>query len=478
MTRVSDPRDTNGLPTGARRRAIVIGAGIGGLLAGRALADTYDEVLILERDTLPALGQNRQGIPQGDHVHGLMARGRTILETLFPGITDELVGHGALLADLVADSRWFQGGGYHLETASGMHTLTMTRPLLEGVIRGRVLQRPNVRILEGAVARGLLTSADRSRITGVRIAGDPIVGGDENSSADLVVDASGRGSQLPMWLRMLGYDAPEERRSGVETRYASRFFRRHSGDLAGKLAVIVASSPELRRGGVMIAQEGDRWLATLAGRGGEQPPTDLDAFIDFARSLPAPEIFEIVSTAEPLGEAAVYGFRSNQRRAYESVPNFPEGVLPFADGLCAFNPIYAQGMTVAAIEAGALASCLEAGTENLAHRFFAIIARDLDTAWKLAASADIRFVTVPQALPRKMRLLNGYMDRLQIAARTDPVVSIAFREVANLQQPPSTLMRPAMVLRVLRGNLGRRAPQPATPAPVAAPSPLLPVTPH
>ena len=153
-------------------------------------------------------------------------------------------------------------------------------------------------------------------------------------------------------------------------------------------------------------------------------------------------------------------------------------MLPFADGLCAFNPIYAQGMTVAAMEAGALASCLEAGTENLAHRFFAMIARDLDTAWKLAASADIRFVTVPQALPRKMRLLNGYMDRLQIAARTDPVVSIAFREVANLQQPPSTLMRPAMVLRVLRGNLGRRAPQPATPAPVAAPSPLLPVTPH
>ncbi len=448
--------DANDTATGTRGRAIVIGAGIGGLLATRALADAYDEVLILERDTLPETGKGRKGIPQGPHVHALMSRGGTILEAQFPGIIDELVDCGALRADLVADSRWYQHGGYHLDARSGLRGLAMTRPLIEGIIRERVRALPNVVIQERTAVKGLLATADRSRVTGARISEGPDYTDSGDIPADLVVDASGRGSHLPAWLQTLGFDAPGERRSGVPTHYASRFFRRRPGDLDGKVAVIVASSPEMPRGSVLIAQEGDRWLATLVGRGDVQPPTDLDAFIDFARSLPAPEVFDIVSTAEPLGDAAVYSFRSDQRRDYDQLARLPDGILPFADSICAFNPVYAQGMSIAAIEAEALAHCVAAGTEQLARRFFGAIARDLDNAWMLAAGTDRRFITAPEALPRKERILNGYLNRLHVAARVDPAVSVAFREVTNLQRPPTSLMRPAIMMRVLLATLRQR----------------------
>lgn len=456
MALETDLRDSNDSATGTQRRAIVIGAGIGGLLASRVLADAYDEVLILERDTLPASGEGRKGIPQGAHVHALMSRGGEILETQFPGITDELVGHGALRGDQVADSRWYQDGGYHRNPASSLHALAMSRPLLEGIIRQRVLQRPNVVMQERTAVKGLLATADRSRVTGVRISEGPDHNDHEDIPADLVVDASGRGSHLPAWLQTLGFDAPEERHTGVATHYASRLFRRRPEDLDGKLAVVVASTSTVPRGGVALAQEGDHWIVTLAGRKDEHPPTDLDAFIDFARSLPAREIFEIVSTAEPRGDAAVYSFRSDQRRDYDQLARFPEGILPFADSICAFNPVYAQGMSIAAIEAEALTQCIAAGTDQLAKRFFGAISRDIDSAWMLAAGADKRFITAPEDLPRQERMVNGYLDRLHVAARVDPAVSIAFREVVNLQRPPTSLMRPSIMMRVLVANLRQR----------------------
>jgi flavin-dependent dehydrogenase len=377
-----------------------------------------------------------------------MARGRDIIESLFPRITSEFLGRGALMADTVAAARWFQNGGYHHETVSGTQTLLMSRPLLEGLIRDRLLARGNVRVRERSSVTGLV--AEGARVTGVRLAGD------EEMAADLVVDASGRGSQLPAWLQALGYDAPLEIRAGTETRYATRLFRRCPEHLPGRLAVIVVAPPESRRGGVMLAQEDDRWLVTLGGRGGERPPTDLAAFIDYARSHPAPEVFQVISAAKPIGDAAVYGFRSNHRRAYHQLARFPSGLLPFADAICAFNPVYAQGMSIAAIEDDALRRCLADGAADLAPRFFAAIVRDVDDAWKLAASADARYAPASVALPRKVRAINWYLDRLHIAARHEPAVSVAFREVVNLTARPASLLRPAIATRVLRGNLRQR----------------------
>ena len=478
MVSTSHPRDINGIQQRDRvgGRAIVIGTGIGGLLAGRSLADRFAEVLLIERDILPAVGEQRKGVPQGHHVHGLMARGHDIIERLFPGITGDLVRQGALMVNATADILWFQGGGYHATPHSTTSMLALSRPLLEGSIRERVRALDNVRIEERRAVRGLWLRPDGSRVTGVRVEGDAAMGGDEILPADLVVDASGRGSRLPAWLRLAGYDEPVEQRSGVEVRYATRSFRRSPQDLAGKLVVVIAASPELPRGAVMVAQEDGSWRVTLAGRHGEQPPTDLPGFIDYAWSLAAPEVAQVVSTAKPIGDASVYGFRSNQRRRYEGLARFPAGLLPFADSLCAFNPIYAQGMSVAAIEAEALQRCLVAGTADLAGRFFAAIAPDLDDAWQFASAADSRFVTTPIALPRKARVITWYMDRLHIAARSEPAVSIAFREVVNLNQRPSSLLRPAVATRVLRGNLPYRRASSYPVKPAMSPAPPVTLT--
>ncbi len=437
-------------PAPTTSQAIVIGAGIGGLLVSRVLADRYLQVLVLERDTLPETGQHRKGIPQGRHVHGLMARGRTIIEALFPGITDELMSLGAIPANMGKDVFWYQNGGYHCEADSETQTLLLGRPTLEGQIRTRLLERNNVSIKEGCAVQSLDFDDKRLSVTGVQA----ITGGrTEALSADLVVDASGRGSQLPVWLRNAGFAPPVETRVGVEVRYATRLFKRSPGQMRGKYGTVIVASPELKRGSVAIAQEGDRWLVTLAGRGGVQPPNDLRGFTEFARSLAAPEVHQLILDAEPVDDGAVYGFPQSQRRFYERLGAFPSGLLAFGDAICAFNPVYAQGMTVAALEALCLQQCLDDGTEQLASRFFQAIAKPVEAAWRMAASGDLRFSTAEYRPPRKVRAMNWYMDRFQIAARSESTVAAAFVEVVNFTEPPSTLLTPTIALRVLRGNI-------------------------
>jgi 2-polyprenyl-6-methoxyphenol hydroxylase-like FAD-dependent oxidoreductase len=437
-------------PVSTTGQAIVIGAGIGGLLVSRVLADSYDKVLILERDSLPNVGEHRKGIPQGRHVHGLMARGRSIIEELFPGITDELISLGAIPANIGKDMLWYQNGGYHCETGSETRTLLVGRPTLEGQIRMRLLERNNVSIKERCAVHALVMDDTGSAVIGVRATAG---GREEIFNADLVVDSSGRGSQLPAWLRNAGYDAPVETRVGVVVRYATRLFKRSPGQMRGKYGAVIVASPELKRGSVTIAQEGDRWLVTLAGRGGEQPPNDLPGFTEYARSLAAPDVHQLILAAEPLDDGAVYGFPQSQRRYYEQLDAFPTGLLAFGDAICAFNPVYAQGMTVAALEALCLQRCLADGTGQLANRFFKLIAQPVDAAWRMAASGDLRFSKGEYRPPRKVRAMNWYMDRFQVAARNEPAVAAAFVEVVNFNQPPSTLTIPRIALRVLRGNL-------------------------
>ena len=287
-----------------------------------------------------------------------------------------------------------------------------------------------------------------ARITGVQ-------GASAELRADMVVDTMGRGSSSPQWLEAIGYRKPVEERVEVALAYTTRFFRRHRAQLNGDIAVIVATTPEGKRGGVMLAQEGDRWTVTLIGHFGHAAPPELAGFVEYARSLPAPLIHEVVRDSEPLGEPMTARFPASIRRCYEKLDRFPEGFLVFADAISSFNPIYGQGMSVAALEAMELQAALAEGPQDLARRFFRRAGKVVDIPWSISVGNDLR---MPETVGRRnagVNFINWYMAKLHKAAQSDPVPTMAFFRVANLLAPPPSVMHPKVVWRVLMGNLSR-----------------------
>jgi 2-polyprenyl-6-methoxyphenol hydroxylase-like FAD-dependent oxidoreductase len=437
------------------RNAVVIGSSMGGLLAARVLADYYDTVTLVERDIFPAPGEPRKGVPQGRQPHGLHARGRVVLEQLFPGLTQEMVAQGGMVLDISRDFRWYANGGFHQPTASGLEGLLVTRPRLEAGILAHVRGLPNVRILENCDVPGVLASEDHTRITGVRLIRRDS-GGEERLEADLVVDATGRGSRSPAWLAELGYDKPEEEQVRIDMGYTSRDYRRTPDQLPGLLGFAIAGSPPDGRNGVVLAMEGGRWSITLGGYNGDFAPLDDAGFLEYARNMPTPEIYHLIKDAEPLTKPLAYRFKANQRRHYERLTRFPDGYLVFADALCSFNPVYAQGMTVAANEALVLQACLAGGATGLAQRFFKAVTPIIDGPWQVAAGNDLALPHVEGTPSGMDRFMGWYIGKLHLAARNDPFLSVTFLKVVNMMAPPPLLLHPTVVLRVLCGNLGQK----------------------
>jgi 2-polyprenyl-6-methoxyphenol hydroxylase-like FAD-dependent oxidoreductase len=439
------------------KTAVVIGASMGGLLAARALADYYEQVTLLERDSFPAAGAQRKGVPQGRHAHAVLVRGLEVMEAYFPGLIDQLVRRGADYGDVSQNARWFHEGCYHQPGVSGHNAINVSRPLLEATVRARVLELPNVGAVEAGDVLGLLATPDGARVMGVRLIRRRAGSAEESMAADLVVDASGRGSRSPAWLEGLGYERPVEETVEIRLTYTSCEYRRRPEHSPGAVALIVARSPEHPRGGVLLSQEGERWVLTVSGHFGAQAPLDHEGLLEYARGMATPDIYNVVRDAEPLSQPVAYKIPSNLRRRYERLPRFPQGYLVFGDALCSFNPIYAQGMSVAALEAAALGACLERGDgQQLAERFFAQAARIIDIPWGTAVGNDLRFPEVVGPRTPMTRFINSYLVRLHRAAHRDAALSIAFLRVVNLLEPPSSILRPAVVWRVLRGNLWRR----------------------
>lgn len=443
------------------RHAIVIGGSMAGLLAARVLADHFDQVTLLERDRFPDSAENRKGVPQGRHAHALLAKGRAIITGLFPDIIDSLVEGGATLVDIAADARWYHFGGYKAQFKSGVVGPFMSRPYLESEVRRRVLAIKNLNHIDECDVKSLVATSDRSQITGVRVELRSDSQSEATIEADLILDASGRGSRSPIWLDALGYGRPEENQIQVNAGYTSRLYRRGPGDLPdGKGVFVLPTPPRDKRMGALFPIEGDRWIVSLGGWLGDHAPTDEEGFLEFARSLPASEIYDVIKRAEPLTDFVVHKFPGNLRRRYEKMSRFPEGYLVTGDALCSFNPIYGQGMTVSALEAEALDSCLREQPRGdlggLPQRFLKRAASIIDTPWMLSAGEDFRYPEVEGTRPAGTSLINWYVGKLHRAVIHDPVVYLAFLKVMNLIHPPTTLFNPRIAFRVLKANLTGR----------------------
>ncbi len=436
--------------------AVVLGGSVAGLLAARVLADVYEQVTVVDRDELLPGSRTRRGVPQGRHVHALLARGQQVLEQLFPGLTSELVASGAPIGDALGDVRLLLGGHRLARTESGLVVLSASRPLLEDRLRERVRALPQVRVAPAGDAVGLRCSPGGDRITGARLLRRADRSAEEILDADLVVDATGRGSRTPAWLTALGYGQPRVDRLQVDVGYVTRRYRLPPDALDGDLACIHGPTPDSLRGGGLARLEGDIWMLTLFGLLGDHPPKHPEGFDAFAQSLQFPDLHEAVRAAEPIDGPVGYRFPANLRRRYERMRRFPEGFLVMGDAVCSFNPIYGQGMTVAALQALALRHHLHAGTARPSRRIMRAIAGAIDTPWELAIGADLAAPGVEGPRTARRRIIGAYVTRFQAAAAQDPALARAFVRVTGLVDPPAALLRPATVPRVLGARPARQ----------------------
>lgn len=437
-------------------RAVVLGASMAGLLAARVLAESYRNVTVVERDALPTEPESRRGVPQGRLIHALLARGAQVLDELLPGILDELVADGAIKWDGDYSNLCFSIGGHpfvqsgRCPSPDAMPFYFQSRPFLDWHVLRRIHDIPNVTILERHDVVSLAASSDRSRVTGV-----DVVNRDSRDvrilHADLVVDATGRGSRTPLFLQQLGYPRPVEDEVMVHLAYACQPVRINPGAITENFIAIM---PEDGRPKMFAAAsyENDTAMFAVGAMAGHEPPDTTVDMLDFVADFVPAEVLAALADAEPLGPVVNYRVPSNRWRRYDKMRRFPRGLLVLGDAVCSFNPIYGQGMTVAAVEAIALRDCLLRGDEDLARRFFRSSAKTIRIAWQSAVGSDLALPEVEGNVPMSMRLSNAYLERVLTASETDPTVVLQFLRVLGMVDPPAKLFSPSFMLRVLRAQ--------------------------
>lgn len=424
-------------------RAIVIGAGFGGLLAAGALSPHFDEVLIIERDTMPTEPGGRTTIPQRHHLHIMLARGIANVHKIYPQYGDELLAQGAFTGDVGACATAAAPGGMRrLSVTIGVQDFYASRNAIEWAIRQCASRLPNVRIIDNTIVTGLATTDDRSTVTGVTTASETFL-------ADLVVDSSGRAAHGPGWLEHIGYERPHETRVPVNVTYGTRRYKRDPVRHGSIYRISVAPTEDGHRGGVMIAQEDGTWIVTLSGFGNHRPELDEKKFHDFAKSFVAPDIADAITDAEPVDDGHRFKIPAIVWRDYKGT-KLPRNYLPIGDTICSLNPIYAQGMTVASEEAVILADCLGAGRDDLTARFLTEADKFIGRVWNSTAPLDRRAMETT-ATPKK-GARDVIMTAFGQAMASDPKVVEAFLRVNGLLDSPSKLTRPSILARVAWAN--------------------------
>jgi 2-polyprenyl-6-methoxyphenol hydroxylase-like FAD-dependent oxidoreductase len=432
--------------------AVVIGAGIGGLCAAEVLSEFYETVTVVERDNLPEGPTARAGVAQGRHVHVVLARAARALDQIYPGLIRSFMEQGVPHGDVQIVGRAYLEGHRLARGRSGLQGFNLRRPHLEHEMRMRLITRSSVRINTSTTVTGIIPSAEGLTVAGVQLRDrDELT---QNLDADLVVDASGRGSQLPKWLSDIGYPSPPEQRLRIDVAYTSLEFSVPAAQTAGVTGIGISATRANPRGGAMIKLGDDLWLVSLVGYAGFHPPIDVDGFLDHAARLVVPDIHCLLQGASPVGRPVRHRIPDAVRRRYDQLPRFPAGLVVLGDAIASFNPICGQGMAVAAQQALTLRASHRQESKKLRRSTGAAV-KASQAAWIMSTASDRRMPWIEGARALPIKLANAYSRRLYSAAAHDPVVATAILRAINLVAPPSTVVRPDIALRVLLQSLRR-----------------------
>ncbi len=438
------------------REAVVVGSGMGGLVAARALSDHFERVTVLERDNLADSGVARSGVPQGRHLHALLAGGERALEELLPGLGEDLVRAGAVRITTGLDLR-VERPGYDPfpKRDLGFYSSGLTRPQLEFCVRRRVEAIDNVRIEPGCRVLGLVASEDGKSIRGAQYHRE---GRSEKRDADLVVDASGTGDLTFAALRAAGHAPPPETTIGVDIGYSSALFD-IPGDALGewKGVMHLPDAPKTSRSGLLLPVEGKRWMIALGGRYDEHPPGDEAGLREYAASLRTPTIARALESARMVAGVDRFRFLESRFRHFERLEAFPDGLLPIGDAICRFNPIFGQGISVAALEGRALGEILASSAEGQEHggieatwkRFFRKAAEIVDAPWALAVVPDFIFPRTVGERPADLEASLRFNGALAGAMARHADIHQLVGEIQHLIRPRSALMDPPVLQRIV-----------------------------
>jgi 2-polyprenyl-6-methoxyphenol hydroxylase and related FAD-dependent oxidoreductases len=448
------------------QHAIVIGGSVAGLLASQVLARHFETVTILEKDRLPETPKARRGVPQAQHSHVLLQRGCEIIAELFGASGFDFEQAGTIWTDVARDVKWYQFEVWKKRFESGSWGRWCDRTKFEHYLRTRVLSLPNVSVLEYSRVTELLIDGGRSRVLGVRIGSRARGVQTRKLQANLIVDASGRGSKAPHWLENIGFMRPREQTVEINIGYASRLYRKPP-DFAHDWTVLVIhpAPPASRRSGLLYPLNTEIWMVTLNGWCGDHPPAEEAGFLEFAKSLPADELYQCIKDAEPLSPVFTHEILSNRWRRYDRMHRFPEGFVVVGDAVCSLNPVYGQGITVSALDALMLQRSLEelrrAGqtiqTKGFARQLQRKLADNRPNAWMLAASFDFRFPETKGKRPWGIGLLNWYIKQVLQLSSVSSGIYQRFLKVLGLQKRPAALFHPAVLFEVIKWVLGMRS---------------------
>jgi deazaflavin-dependent oxidoreductase (nitroreductase family) len=445
--------------TAVNSTAVVVGASVGGLAAARALSDHYGSVIVLERDELPDGNAPRQGVPQGVHSHVLLAAGLREFERLLPGFREDLVSAGGTVIDVCSELHLSRYHRVWPRVASGLEVVSLSRPMLELVLRERVAKLPAVEIRAHVAVTALMGTPDA--VTGV------VLTTGEHIAADLVVDCTGRAGRSNRWLTDLGLPVPEQVDIKIGLGYATRLYRRGSDDLPGWKGIYTLPEPPHETVvGVTFPIEDDRWLVGLVGWHADELPDDDVSFTAAVRALPHPAIATLVDRVQPVTDPVTARLRSNHRRLFERLDRVPAGYVALGDSICSFNPFYGQGMTVAVQEALALGTALERhGRASVAmvRDYYRAAAEVVTVPWQMAVDGDFAYPQTSGPRPRGVGFRNAFATRLMLASQVIPDLKATFFGVLQLVAPPEELMKPRVVMQVMRHGRRPGSRNPLTP---------------